>query len=69
MPLDKHDQHKGKPTAYGLNNRAAMAKRRGELHLGQSKEDHAEYQRFETAITELKDKFPTKNPRKGDDKG
>ena len=55
--------------AYGLYNRSTMAKRRGELHLGQSKDEHVEYQRFETAIPELKDKMPTKNPRKGDDKG
>ena len=69
MPINKDDQPKGKTTTFGLNNRAAMAKRRGELHLGQSKDEHVEYQRFETAIPELKDKMPTKNPRKGDDKG
>lgn len=69
LTLNKNDQPKGKIMAYGLYNRSTMAKRRGELHLGQSKDEHVEYQRFETAIPELKDKMPTKNPRKGDDKG
>jgi len=70
MPFKKHEEErKGKPVMYGLYNRAAMAKRRGELHLGQSKDEHAEYQRFETAVPEFKDIEASKNPRKGDEKG
>ncbi len=55
---------------YGLNNRAMMAKNRGELHLGEDgPEDHAEYIREDAPIAEMKGQQATKNPTKGNSKG
>lgn len=54
---------------FNLKNRTRAAEMRGELHLGQEKKQHYEYNRDDVPVIELADKQASKNPHKGDSKG